>query len=145
MLRVNGLRSFEFGTPGESRERLTGLVLQGRKRATAGLLAAYVDEGEELEHVGERLAVLDNGGRQVATVEITRVDVLPFSEVPWAFVAAEDEGDSSVEEWRAGHSAEWAAEGVTVGRRRHPHRVPPFRPGVIERACRQSRSPSRGR
>lgn len=115
MLRVNGLRSFEFGTPGESRERLTGLVLQGRKRATAGLLAAYADEGEELEHVGERLAVLDNGGRQVATVEITRVDVLPFSEVPWAFVAAEDEGDSSVEEWRAGHSAEWAAEGVTVG------------------------------
>lgn len=114
MLRVNGMRSLEFGTPGEMRERLAGLVLQGRKRATAGLLAEYAAEAEDLEHVGERLSVLDNDGRSVATVEITRIDVRAFSDVRWSFVAAEGEGDESVEEWREGHRAEWAAEGVTV-------------------------------
>jgi len=42
MLRDNDVHSFEFGMPGEMRERLTDLVIQGRKRATAGLLAAFV-------------------------------------------------------------------------------------------------------
>ena len=36
----------------------------------------YAHEGEKLEHLGERLAVLDNDGRSVATVEVTQVDVL---------------------------------------------------------------------
>lgn len=114
MLRVNDMRAFEFGTPGGMRERLTDLVIQGRKRATAGLLTAYAAQDEELEHVGERPVVLDNDGRSVATLEITQVDVRAFSQVPWSFVAAEGEGDESVEEWREGHRAEWAAEGVTV-------------------------------
>ena len=35
---VNGLRSVEFGTPGESRTNLVNLILHGQKRATAGLI-----------------------------------------------------------------------------------------------------------
>jgi uncharacterized protein YhfF len=96
------------------RARLNWLVLEGRKGATAGLLAEYAQEGEDLEHVGERLAVLDDDGRSVTIVEITQVDVLPFAEVPWEFAAAEGEGDEDLEEWRAGHRREWAAEGTTV-------------------------------
>ena len=111
---VDGKRSLGLGTPGEMRARLNRLLLQGRKRATAGRLAEYTHEGEKLEHVGERLAVLDDHGRSVATVEITQVDVLPFAEVPWEFVAAEGEGDQDLAEWRAGHRREWAAEGTTV-------------------------------
>lgn len=113
--RVAGLRSIELGAPGELRAWLNGLVLEGRKRATAGLLVEeYEKEGEQLEHVGELLAVLDDDGRQVATVEITQVDVLAFGQVPWEFAAAEDEGDESIEEWRDGHRRYWAADGITV-------------------------------
>jgi uncharacterized protein YhfF len=54
---VDGLRALELGTPGDLRAELNGLVLDGRKRATAGLLAEYAEEQEELEHVGERLAL----------------------------------------------------------------------------------------
>jgi uncharacterized protein YhfF len=36
---VNGLRSVEFGTPGESRTNLVNLILNGQKRATAGLFS----------------------------------------------------------------------------------------------------------
>ena len=57
---VAGLRSLELGSPGASCQRLTALVLEGRKRATAGLVAEYEREGEPPEHVGERLALLDD-------------------------------------------------------------------------------------
>jgi hypothetical protein len=49
------------------RELLTGLVLNGRKCATAGLLADFAPKAERLEHV----AVLNNDRRPVP-VEITR-------------------------------------------------------------------------
>jgi uncharacterized protein YhfF len=48
-LRVNGLRSIEFGTPGAMRDRLNDLIINGNKRATAGLLKEdYIDEGRRL-------------------------------------------------------------------------------------------------
>lgn len=111
---VDGLRSIELGAPGAQRDALNALVLAGRKQATAGLLREYAEEGEPLEHVGERLAVLDNDGRRVATVEVTGIEVLPFAEVPWEFAAAEGEGDADLDEWRAGHRRFWAAIGTPV-------------------------------
>ncbi|MFJ1705946.1 hypothetical protein [Kitasatospora sp. NPDC088346] len=47
----------ELGTPGGMRAELNALVLSGEKTATTGLLADYAEEGEELEHLGERLAL----------------------------------------------------------------------------------------
>jgi uncharacterized protein YhfF len=115
-LRVDGLRTFEMGTPGEMRQRLNDLILTGRKRATAGLLAYdYEAESEEVERVGERLALLDNGRRKIAELEVTRVDVVPFREVTWEFADAEGEGARSVEHWREGHLRYWTARGYEVG------------------------------
>jgi uncharacterized protein YhfF len=112
--RVDGLRALELGTPGEQRSWLNGLVLDGRKRATAGLASEYAVEQEELEHVGERLALLDDDGRRVATVEVTGVERTRFADVPWEFAAAEGEGDRDLDEWRAGHRRYWAAQGTPV-------------------------------
>ena len=112
--RVDGMRALELGTQGSMRAWLNGLVLEGRKRATAGLETEYVDEGEVLEHVGERLALVDDDGRHIATVRVTRVDVVRFADVPWEFAAAEDEGDADIEEWRAGHRRFWAEAGTPV-------------------------------
>ncbi len=89
---VGGLRSIEFGSPGRLRSELTALVLARKKRATAGLLSEYQDEGEAVEHVGERLAVLDNDARHVATIEVTRVEILRFDQVPDGFARAEPKG-----------------------------------------------------
>ena len=80
--RVAGLRGIEFGTPGASRIKLTDLVLHGNKRATAGLLREYENEGEVIEHVGEILALLDDDGQHVANLEVTRVEVSAFKDVP---------------------------------------------------------------
>lgn len=112
--RVGGLRALELGTPGDLRARLNALVLDGRKQATAGLRSEYEEEGEPIEHVGERLALLDDDGQQVGTVEVTRVEVLAFGDVPWAFAMAEGEGDADLEEWRAGHRRHWEGLGTPV-------------------------------
>ena len=112
--RVDGLRTIEFGTPGESRQRLVDFVLHGNKRATAGLLSEYETEGEEIEHVGEFLAMVDNDGRHVATLEVTRVEVLRFADVPDEFALAEAEGDLNAADFRASHLDYWTKAGETV-------------------------------
>jgi uncharacterized protein YhfF len=111
---VDGLRALEIGSPGPMRRRLNQLILDGSKRATAGLLIDYVRENEELETEGERLALVDDETRRVATVVVNDVATVPFCEVPWSFAQAEGEGDESLDEWRAGHQRFWAAEGDVV-------------------------------
>jgi uncharacterized protein YhfF len=113
--RVDGLRVLELGTPGEMRRELTALTLSGDKTATAGLLALdYEAEGEEVEHVGERLVLVDDAGERAAEVEITRVEVTSFAAVTWEFAQAEGEGFRSIEHWRDGHRRFWAREGHPV-------------------------------
>jgi uncharacterized protein YhfF len=113
-LVVGGLRSIEFGTPGAMRQELVDLVVNGNKRATAGLLADYEAEHEPIEHVGERLAVVDDDGRQVATVVATRVAVSRFADVPDEFALAEAEGDLNAADFRGSHSRYWASIGTPV-------------------------------
>ncbi|MBQ1016058.1 ASCH domain-containing protein, partial [Micromonospora sp. M51] len=83
--RIGELRALALGTPGELRATLNTLVLAGVKTATAGRLAEYADEGEELEHVGERLALVDDDDALAGVVEITGVEVVRFADVPWDF------------------------------------------------------------
>ncbi len=112
--RVDGLRTIEFGTPGPSRANLVNLVLHGTKRATTGLLHDYANEGEEVEHVGELLAMVDNDGAHVGTLRVTRVEVLRFADVPDEFALAEAEGDLDAADFRASHTACWTKVGESV-------------------------------
>jgi len=101
--RIHGLRAMELGTPGALRDQLNALTLAGTKRATAGLIHEYEIEGETLETIGERLALLDSEGSAIATIEITDVSVMPFDTVPWTFAQAEGEGFTSIDHWRETH------------------------------------------
>ena len=111
---VNGLRSIEFGTPGESRDKLVNFILHGQKRATAGLLRDYINEDEPVEHIGELLAMVDNDGKHVGTLKVTRVEILRFIDVPDEFALAEAEGDLNAADFRASHREFWEAEGEVV-------------------------------
>jgi uncharacterized protein YhfF len=113
--RINGMRTIEFGTPGPSREKLVNLILHGEKRATAGLLTSdYEAESEPIEHVGELLAIVDNDGTHVGTMQVTRCEVLRFADVPDEFALAEAEGDLNAADFRASHLAYWTRVGETV-------------------------------
>ncbi len=109
------MRTIEFGTPGPSREKLVNLILHGQKRATASLLVGdYESEGEPIEHVGELLAIVDNDGKHVGTMKVTRVEVLRFADVPDELALAEAEGDMNAADFRASHLAYWTRVGETV-------------------------------
>lgn len=113
--RIDELRVLELGTPGELRRRLTYLALAGEKTATAGLLSLdYHAEGEEVEHAGEHLVLVDDTGARVAEVEITRAELVPFAEVTREFAHAEGEGFRSIEDWRQTHRRYWADQGHEV-------------------------------
>ena len=111
---VDSLRSIEFGTPGESRARLVDFIINGNKRATAGLLHDYAKEGEPVEHVGECLAMVDNDGKHVATLHVTRVEITRFADVPDAFALAEAEGDLNAADFRASHLEYWTRAGEKI-------------------------------
>ena len=111
---VDNLRSIEFGTPGKSRENLVNFIINGNKRATAGLAADYEKEGEEVEFVGECLSMVDNDGKHVATLQVTHVDITRFANVPDEFALAEAEGDLNAADFRASHMEYWTKVGETI-------------------------------
>jgi len=112
---VNGLRTIEFGNPGASRDKLISFILDGNKRATAGTLEwDYIAENEPIETVGEKLAVLDNHNQQVATLQVNRVEVKRFADVPDEFALAEAEGDLSGDDFRVSHFAFWSKLGLDI-------------------------------
>ena len=76
---VDGLRTMEFGSPGQMRAWLNDLVLPGRKVGTFGLVDEYVEEGEPVEEVGERLCVVDDDLNRVAVVEVVEVRRVPVA------------------------------------------------------------------
>ncbi|MEU9078565.1 ASCH domain-containing protein [Kitasatospora sp. NPDC004745] len=108
------MRSMELGTPDGMRVELNALVLEGRKTTTTGLLADYAAQAEDLEHPGERLALLDVRGRPVAVIEITGIEVTSFAAVAWEHARAEGEGFTSLDDWRAGHRRYWGRLGSVV-------------------------------
>jgi uncharacterized protein YhfF len=105
---VRRLPVIELGSPGEMRDRLAHLVLDGVKTATAGLLVEWELEGEEPPCRGDRWAVVDTAGRRLGVIETTEVRRARMADVDLAFARDEGEGFESVAEWRAGHERFWA-------------------------------------
>ncbi len=112
---IDGYRTVEFGNVGESRTKILDFLFNGQKRATAGLLKEdYQDENEPVEHVGEILVVVGNENEPLGKIQVTRVEIVPFGEVPDEFALAEAEGDLSGDDFRESHSKFWTACGYTL-------------------------------
>ena len=73
-----------------------------------------MSEDEPIESVGERLAVIDNHERHIATVQATRVEVHRFADVPDEFALAEAEGDLSGDDFRESHFEFWSELGLPI-------------------------------
>lgn len=104
------LKPYLLAFPGPLRDELVGAVLAGAKVSTTGLLAEYEAEKEEPPPVGERSALIDSDGREIAVVEVTEVRILRLGDIGLQHAIDEGEGYTSVADWRAAHERFWHGE-----------------------------------
>ena len=101
--------TLSFGYDGDKGlgDRLLAAVLRGEKTATSSLAVEYLS-GEPLPRVGERLTLIDHGGRSQGVVETTRVTIVPLHLVGDDVAWDEGEGFDDAAQWRQAHVAFWA-------------------------------------
>jgi uncharacterized protein YhfF len=109
--------AFHFGDSESLANELAGLVVVGKKRATASLLWSYEADGRPIPKAGELSIVEQWSGEPVCVIETVSVAVLPFEQVSPEFAATEGEGDRSIEHWRTGHWAYFGRECVRIGKK----------------------------
>jgi uncharacterized protein YhfF len=102
-----GMPAWGFAFPGPLRDRLTALVLEGTKIATAGLVADYVVEGGLIPRPGDREVIIDSDQRPVAIVETTRCEISTIGLVSDEFARDEGEGFADAHDWRVAHERFW--------------------------------------
>jgi uncharacterized protein YhfF len=91
-----------FGDHVELADELLDLVVHGRKRATAGLVADYVGD-ERLPRIGGHWVVCDGSGVPRVVLRSTELRIGVIESVDDAFAWDEGEGDRSRDHWLAAH------------------------------------------
>jgi len=99
----NNLPIIQFGLNAETMDSCAHEIVNGNKRATTGLHAAYRFDNELLPRVGDRTMVRDSRDRDIAIIEVTKVEIRLYREVDAAFAAIEGEEDKSLAYWQTVH------------------------------------------
>lgn len=99
-----------FGDSSPMADELLGLVLDGTKRATAGLVAAYEHDGDPLPRQGDHWVVTDGAGEQRVVLQSREVGIGRLDSVDDAFARDEGEGDRSRAWWLEAHRRFFARE-----------------------------------
>lgn len=82
---------------------LGGLVVEGKKTATASAHIFYGIEQEDLPKVGDYNIILDLQDNPLCITITTKVYVVPFNQVSSEHAFKEGEGDRSLHYWREAH------------------------------------------
>ena len=107
---------FHFDDNETDANALGDLVLQGQKRATAGLLWTNEINNKPIPRVGDLSVVTNWQQEPLCIIETTRVEIVPFEEVSETFAAVEGEGDGSLRHWREVHWLYFSRECQRLGR-----------------------------
>ena len=104
-MTLEGIARLEFADPGPVRDQVVAAILAGTKTTTTGLALAFERNGESFPEAGQQFVVLDSGSRPAALIEMIEVRKVPIVGIDLRHVL--DDGDESVEEWRAAHEEYW--------------------------------------
>lgn len=110
-------QAWSFGYSAETADKLSKLVVEGVKTATASLAWAYELESEPFPEAGDYSVVLDSASRPVCIIQTTEVEVVPFNKVAAEHAYQEGEGDRSLAFWRKVHWEFFAGECEVLGRK----------------------------
>ena len=92
-----------FGDSPELADELLQFVVDGPKRATAGMVAEFVAEGEPLPRLGGHWIACDGSGAPRAVLRSVELRIGPLSSVDEQFAWDEGEYDRTLESWLDGH------------------------------------------
>ena len=94
-----------FGSTEEDMDKLSELVLEGKKFGTASSYDEYVMEDalDALPKIGDYSVILNSQDEAVCVIRTYDVYVRAFGDVPPFHAYAEGEGDSSLQYWREVH------------------------------------------
>ena len=93
----------EFGDNPELADELVGLVLEGKKTATCGLVIEYEHDDYPIPKVGDQSIFLNGSREPVCVAEVTEVEIKPFCEIDEQFAYDEGEDDRTYASWHREH------------------------------------------
>jgi uncharacterized protein YhfF len=102
-----GLPAWGFAFPGQLRDELTRLALEGTKTTTAGLYIELELDGEALPDPGAREVLLDSDERPVAVIETVECRVVRLADVDDRHAIDEGEGYADAHDFRVAHERFW--------------------------------------
>lgn len=98
--KCSGDLSFE--AKGSLSAQLESLVLTGAKTAFFSYLPTFIIDNQPLPINGELYVLLNHSEEPLCIIEITNVEIIPFSEVTWDMAKLEGE-DENLSSWREKH------------------------------------------
>jgi uncharacterized protein YhfF len=105
-----------FGDSKRLADELLGLVLSGKKRATAELIADFLARGDQLPRIGSHWIACDGNGAPRIIIRSTELRIGPFSSADTAFAADEGEDDGTLQSWQHEHRRYWTRVSAARGR-----------------------------
>ena len=104
-----------FGDSPALADELIAFVVDGPKRATAAMVAAFAADGEPLPRVGGHWVACDGSGTPRVVLRTRELRVGPLSSVDAQFAWDEGEYDRTLESWLAGHRRYFSRECEQLG------------------------------
>lgn len=105
---------FYFDLTEENANYLLGLVLCGKKRATASSIYAFTIDGDKMPEPDDYNIVTDWDGNPRCIIRTTAVTRLPFKDITFDICKREGE-DDTLESWQNGHRWFFTEEGKELG------------------------------
>ena len=104
MSRYPAAVTFRYGDGPALNATILGLVRAGRKTISCDALPAFLARGESLPEPGRIDIALTWDGAPALAIRTTRVEIIPFDQMPEAQVAAQAEF-RNLDDWRQGYRA----------------------------------------
>lgn len=108
------MEKIKFGSLPVEVDDLANKVLRGEKTATSSLLDYYNLGLKKMSKIGDRFSISNSLDKEIAVVRIIQIEVDGFGDITETF--AKEEGDGSLENWKAIHRPYYSKLLADIGR-----------------------------
>jgi uncharacterized protein YhfF len=95
---------FSFGSNPEMANRLSALVVEGKKKATTTLYKLFDYDNEKFPEKGSISIIVNGYDEPVAIIKDIEIKIVPFKDITEEDAKTEGEGDCSLKYWRDAHT-----------------------------------------